>query len=189
MTINAYEIQSIVEKYLIEYPDEYDRIARLCEALGDGSALTSPTEFRGHLTVSVVLVDPAWRVLHMYDPVIRRWTLPGGHLEPTDDSLPGAALRQVYERTGLEPDLLIPLSGFESTPIDIDVRRSPAGTDPDDFDHWHFDIRHAFQISGAPTIRLGNDRLTGPDWLIMDSVPGFALRLKLRALATYLVAA
>ncbi|OLB81850.1 MAG: hypothetical protein AUI14_01855 [Actinobacteria bacterium 13_2_20CM_2_71_6] len=185
MTISTEEIRTTVEKYLAEYPDECDRVARLCEAVDDGSTPASRTEFRGHVTCAAVLVDPAFRVLHLHHSARMRWVLPGGHIDPTDDSLPGAALRELYEGAGLEPDTLAPLPGFEVTPIDIDVHRVPADLDKDEPDHWHFNIRHAFRVTGAPTIRVHPDGVSRADWLTLDAVPGFGLRLKLRAIAAF----
>src|SRR5436190_1886529 len=102
MAISTDEVRTLVEKYLAEYPDEVDRLARLNAAL-DGSA-----ESVGHLTSAIVLIDPRWRVLHIHYPAQQRWLLPGGHLIDTDGSLPEAALREVYERTGIEPETLVP---------------------------------------------------------------------------------
>jgi 8-oxo-dGTP pyrophosphatase MutT (NUDIX family) len=176
MAISTDEVRTLVEKYLAEYPDEVERLARLTAAL-DG-----PVTPAGHLTSAVVLIDPQWRVLHIHYPARQRWLLPGGHLIGSDASLPDAALREVYERTGIEPDTLVPLPGFEVTPIDIDVHRRPADRVTGRAEHWHFEVRHAFQVAGSPTIRLGSDDPGQPAWLAPEAVPGFALRLKLRAL-------
>src|SRR5262249_39437629 len=103
MTISTDEIRTVVDKYLAEYPDEAERLARLNRALDE------PAEPSGHVTSTVVLIDPRWRVLHIHYPARQRWLLPGGHLRATDDSLPDAALREVYEQAGIEPDTLVPL--------------------------------------------------------------------------------
>jgi 8-oxo-dGTP pyrophosphatase MutT (NUDIX family) len=176
MAVSTDEARTLVEKYLAEYPDEAERLARLSEALRE------PAEPVGHLTSAAVLIDPQWRVLHIHYPARQRWLLPGGHLIATDGSLPEAALREVYERTGIEPEALVPLPGFEVTPIDIDVQRRPADRAAGRAEHWHFEIRHAFQVAGSPPVRLGADDPGQPAWLAPEAVPGFALRLKLRAI-------
>ena len=112
-----------------------------------------------------MLIDPRWRVLHIHYRSHGRWVLPGGHLAGTDESLPDAALREVYERTGIEPETVLPLPGFEVTPIDVDVHRRPANRVTGRPEHWHFELRHAFRLAGAPTVRLDPDDPGEPAWL------------------------
>jgi 8-oxo-dGTP pyrophosphatase MutT (NUDIX family) len=176
VSVTAEEIHSLVEKYLAEYPDEAGRLARLSEAL------STPGEPAGHVTSAVVLIDPLWRVLHLHDLDRNRYLLPETHLTDADDSVTGAALRELYEQLGIEPGTVSPLPGFEVTPIDIDVRRRSADRATGRREHWHFEVRHAFQVAGTPTVHVGHDAAVEPAWLAQDVVPGFALRLKLRAI-------
>jgi NUDIX domain. len=181
MAISTDEIRTIVEKYLAEYPDEEERLKRLNQALDE------PAESAAHVTSAAVLIDPRWRVLHIHYPTPQRWLLPSGHLLATDESLPDAAVREVYVWTGIMPDTLLPLPGFEITPIDIDIHRRPAARGTGQTEHWHFEMRHAFQIAESPTVRLAPDDPGEPSWLAPEAVPGFALRLKLHAIHQALV--
>jgi len=55
-----------------------------------------------HLTASALIVDPiGQRVLLTLHGVVGRWLQTGGHLEPADQSLPQAALREAREESGL----------------------------------------------------------------------------------------
>ncbi len=175
MAVTAQEIGSLVEKYLIEYPDEASRLARLREALAPAG------EPDGHVTSAAVLIDPRWRVLHLYDRDRGRALLPEVHLTDADRSLAGAALRGL-ERLQIGTDTVSPLAGFESTPLDIEVLRRPADRATGRREHWHFAVRHAFQVAGTPTVRPHPDEPAEPTWLPLDRVPGFTLRLKLRAI-------
>jgi hypothetical protein len=42
MSVGADEIRTVLEKYLAEYPDEVERLARFAGALAHGATLTSP---------------------------------------------------------------------------------------------------------------------------------------------------
>src|ERR1043166_922064 len=100
MSVTAEEIHGLVEKYLAEYPDEAGRLARLSEAL------TAPGEPAGHVTSAVVLIDPQWRVLHLHYRDQHRWLPPETPLPGADDSLVGAARRELHQQLGLAPDTI-----------------------------------------------------------------------------------
>ncbi|MFD0480487.1 NUDIX domain-containing protein [Nonomuraea thailandensis] len=51
-----------------------------------------------YVTASAAAIDDAGRVLMIRHRTLRRWLLPGGHLEPEDHSLYGAALRELGRR-------------------------------------------------------------------------------------------
>lgn len=56
----------------------------------------------GHLTASAVVVDPRRRAtLLTLHPRIGRWVQLGGHCEPEDATLRGAALREAREESGI----------------------------------------------------------------------------------------
>src|SRR5439155_4263745 len=149
----------------------------------NGSDLLSRKAFAGHVTCGAVLLDARWRVLHLAHNALSRWLLPGGHLEPEDDSLPAAALREVHEETGIAATALTPLAGFESSPLDVDVHQIPANPRRDEPEHWHFDFRYAFHVAGAPVIRLQTEEVSRYRWLTPDAVPAARVRLKLHRIA------
>jgi 8-oxo-dGTP pyrophosphatase MutT (NUDIX family) len=70
----------------------------------------------GHITASaVVLDDSGEHVLLTLHPRVGRWLQLGGHCEPTDTTLVGAALREATEESGID-GLII-----EPTPLHVDV--------------------------------------------------------------------
>lgn len=93
----------------------------------------------GHITATgLVLAPDGERVLLVHHRRLDRWLLPGGHIEPEDDSAAEAAGREVLEETGavLAAAASAPLAG-------IDVHGIPAkGADPY---HLHHDLMFAFQ--------------------------------------------
>lgn len=179
MTISADEIQHALTKYLDRHPDEYDDLSRLFTALKIGTAYTSRKEFTGHVTCGAVLVDPKWRVLHVKHIALDRWLLPGGHVEPDDKTLFGAALREVHEETGIPADALTNLPDVDEVPIDIDVHPIPPSQAKGEPAHWHFDFRYAFRVDPGTPILLQYEEVAGADWLAADTIPSARLVKKL----------
>lgn len=82
---------------------------------GEPAAMARETA-AGHLTASAVVVDHAReRVLLCLHGRIRRWGQLGGHCEPQDHTLAGAALREATEESGI-PGLTV-----HPEPIDVDI--------------------------------------------------------------------
>nr|WP_312030140.1 NUDIX hydrolase [Actinomycetospora sp. TBRC 11914] len=70
----------------------------------------------GHLTASALVVDDAGeRALLTLHPRVGRWVQLGGHIEPTDTTLAGAALREASEESGIEGLVISP------EPVHLDV--------------------------------------------------------------------
>jgi len=71
--------------FLASYPDAMTRANRI-----------------GHLTGSALVVDTAREaVLLTLHPLVGRWLQLGGHVEPSDDTLVGAARRESVEEGGI----------------------------------------------------------------------------------------
>ncbi len=55
----------------------------------------------GHITATSVVLSPDQKfVLLVHHRRLERWLLPGGHVEPEDESLEASARREVAEETG-----------------------------------------------------------------------------------------
>lgn len=93
----------------------------------------------GHFTASAFILSPDRRSLLLIHHVkLDRWLQPGGHIEPDDTDVLGAARREVVEEVGLPADL--PL--FQPGLFDLDIHPIPArGAEPE---HEHFDVRYLF---------------------------------------------
>lgn len=82
---------------------------------GEPAAMSRATA-AGHLTASAVVDDHAReRVLLCLHGRIRRWGQLGGHCEPEDRTLAGAALREATEESGITGLTVHP------EPIDVDI--------------------------------------------------------------------
>jgi 8-oxo-dGTP pyrophosphatase MutT (NUDIX family) len=178
MTIGQAEIRSAVERYLGQHPGERERLARLIDSLDAGAAITSRSEFRGHVTCGVILLDPAGRVMHIRHNALRRWLPPGGHLEPEDGSLPEAALRELAEETGVGASAVFAIPGAGPGPIDIGVHRIPASEARNEAAHWHFDFRYVFGAESDVAVQLQETEVAGFRWFTTGDMPPGTLRDK-----------
>ena len=173
------EVAKTVEAYLNRHGTERSRLAVLLDRIDQRTAITSRSTITGHVTCSAILIDPSWRVLHIRHNALDRWLRPGGHLERTDTSLVGAALREVEEETRIpagDPILLDPL------PIDIDVHPIPANPAKNEPDHWHFDLRYAFGLGSAAEVILQEEEVSGATWLAFEEIEPAVIQKKLRVL-------
>lgn len=165
--IMAKQIRAAADAYLHRHPGDADRIAPLINALADPDDLASRTKFTGHVTCSAIVLDPAAHVLHIRHNALNRWLCPGGHLDPADSSLAGAALREVGEETGIDTHAL---TALDETPIDIDVHPIPANPAKGEPGHQHFDLRYAFTTATRPEIRLQADEVRDFAWLPLAEI-------------------
>lgn len=160
--ISAEHIRTTVAAYLQRHPDEAGRLAPLSDALDHNSDLTSRSTFTGHVTCSALVCDPNGRILHIRHNALNTWLRPGGHLEPEDTTLTGAALREVTEETGIPAEAL---TLVDETPIDIDVHPIPANPSKGEPEHQHFDVRFAFTTASAPAVTLQDEEVHDFAWL------------------------
>jgi 8-oxo-dGTP pyrophosphatase MutT (NUDIX family) len=115
----------------------------------------------GHITASAIVLDDARaRALLTLHRKIGIWLQLGGHCEPADATLAGAALREATEESGIEGLRLLPV------PARLDrheVRCHPGGS-------WHLDVQFvALAPPGAePAISDESDDLR---WFPLDALP------------------
>lgn len=100
----------------------------------------------GHVTSSAVLLDSAGeRVLLTLHPRVGQWLQLGGHCEPEDSTLAGAALREATEESGL-PGLVV-----DPVPIHLDVHSITCSLGKPT---RHFDVRFVVRApAGAEPVR------------------------------------
>jgi ADP-ribose pyrophosphatase YjhB (NUDIX family) len=100
----------------------------------------------GHITASAVLLDAdREHVLLTLHPRVGRWLQLGGHCEPEDDSLAGAALREAREESGMDGLRIDP------EPVHLDVHPITCSLG---VPTRHFDVRFAVHAPrGAKPVR------------------------------------
>jgi len=116
----------------------------------------------GHFTASAFVVHPEGdRMLLVHHERLGIWVQPGGHVEPDDLTVLGAALREIAEETGISD--VVPVSPGLA---DIDIHAIPETADHPQ--HLHFDLRFAFV---APDDRVSAlDGVLDAMWVGLDGL-------------------
>ncbi|BBA97315.1 hypothetical protein RVR_2998 [Actinacidiphila reveromycinica] len=179
MPITARHVRATLTAYLDQHPEDKDSVTGLLDALEDtAETIASRKEFRGHATAGALLLRPDGRVLLVEHKALGKWLFPGGHLEEMDDTLMGAALRELSEETGISPDAVTPDS---AVPLHIDVHPIPANPAKDEPDHQHFDFRFLFRTT-ADVAGLQAEEVLDYSWQFADTITTEPLRSRLPAL-------
>ncbi|QSB16160.1 NUDIX domain-containing protein [Natronosporangium hydrolyticum] len=153
-------VRSTLDAYLDRHPADEARLEPLRQLLDSGADLTSRVEFRGHATAGAVLTDPIGRILQVHHLALSRWLLPGGHLEAADGSLSAAALRELVEETGIDPNSVCLIS---DVPVDIDIHFIPSSQAKGEPGHQHIDFRFRFHTFGDVGL-LQSEEITAVAW-------------------------
>ncbi|MFF8954154.1 NUDIX hydrolase [Streptomyces sp. NPDC014894] len=144
MTITAHHIRTTIAAYLDEHPEEKRDLGVVLGLLDDGDDLTNRKTLPGHVTAGAILVGPDGRVLHILHNATQKWLLPGGHLEPSDETLLQAAGRELAEETGIPRHVVSP---HGETPLHIDIHPVDANPAKGEPAHRHFDFRFLFRTA------------------------------------------
>ena len=105
----------------------------------------------GHLTASALLVDARReRALLTFHKKLGRWLQLGGHCDG-DANLPGVALRECHEESGIEQLAVDP------RPIDLDIHVIPARQDEPE--HLHLDTRFLVIAAEGEVEKLSDESL------------------------------
>ena len=120
----------------------------------------------GHFTASAFVLSPDRRDLVLiHHKKLGIWVQPGGHVEPADDDLIGAARREVEEEVGLS-DLELLAGTGSSAVFDVDIHLiPPRKTEPA---HEHFDLRFAFVAKTRELV--SSEEVTDLRWVPLADV-------------------
>lgn len=115
-----------------------------------------------HITASALVVDASdARVLLTLHKTVGRWLQLGGHCEPGDITLAGAALRESIEESGLT-DLTI-----AATPLQLSRHRILAGGCAG---AYHLDVQYLVTAT-AGTNYIVSDESHDLAWFPLDALP------------------
>ncbi len=136
------------------------------ELIAHGTPPWRRTEFDpGHFTASGFVLSPDRQALLLiHHAKLDRWLQPGGHFEPSDESVAYAARREITEETGLS-DLRETGAGI----VRIDAHPIPArGAEPA---HTHIDLGVGF-IAGSDEVAAVEEVLDAR-WVPFDRLSDF----------------
>ncbi len=160
MAISDADILEAVSAYLACYPDEAVSLSEPLTLLAQGTGFASRRNFSMHVTVGALLVRGAGVLLvdHLAYGILLQ---PGGHLEPTDSTLIGAAVRELVEETGVDPSKLRPAS---QNPVYVEYGSVPARPAKDEPDHFHLDLGYSFVTTQADVGQIQESEVRGAVW-------------------------
>ncbi|MFJ6695369.1 NUDIX domain-containing protein [Streptomyces sp. NPDC091272] len=181
MPLSHDHIRTTVETYLARHPHEREQLGALLDALDGPTDIASRSTFTGHVTCGAIVVDSLGRVLHVLHLASGKVLAPAGHTEPADESLAGAALRELHEETGIPPQAVTPWPSYETVPFDIDIHDIDAHPGKGEPGHQHFDLRFLFRLhtETEAEVVLQEEEVVGIEWRPVDRVPSLSLREKL----------
>lgn len=160
------DIAQALDEYRLRHPEEAPGLAEAARMVAQGTALTSRATFPLHVTAGALLLRGGDELLLVEHRAYGIWLQPGGHLEPEDLSLDGAAVRELVEETGIDPariELGSPL------PVYVECGMVPARPDKGEPAHWHLDFGYLFTTDHATGVgRLQDEEVTGAAWQPID---------------------
>ncbi len=142
------DIRDALEAYRAQFPTEASTVDDFARLLDTASDPTSRSSFPGHFTCSAVALNDIGSILMVHHRALQRWLCPGGHIEAEDRSPRAAALRELYEETGITETHLLPFdSWLDRIPVQIDRHGIPANEAKGEPAHEHYDLRFAFRCA------------------------------------------
>lgn len=139
---------------------------RTVQLLRGGPAVLTRAHRAGHVTASTLVVDPGGRVLLCLHGRMGLWMQLGGHCEPGDRTLAGAALREATEESGLAGLRLLP----DLIDVDVHAVRCAGGDGAPAGPSHHFDVRFVATCPPGAVERVSAES-AALGWFAPDALP------------------
>ncbi|KPM52246.1 NUDIX hydrolase [Frankia sp. R43] len=170
MPVSNDDIANTISAYLDVYPTDAEPFAALLErARGSEAPLASRATTPGHVTCGAVVVTPDRRVLQIRHRRLERWLLPGGHIEPEDDSLLATAMRELAEEAGISGGSVSPVL---ERPVDLHAHVIPANPIKVEPEHTHYDFRFLLAVDQAVATSPNEEEVSDFRWIPLLELPG-----------------
>ena len=161
MVIANSDISRVLSAYLECYPGEAALLSEPVRRLSEGGDFASRRNFPVHVTAGALLVRGGTEILLVEHLAYGIMLQPGGHLEPADTTLIGAAVRELAEETGVDHGRVFPAL---QTPVYVEYGRVPARPEKDEPDHCHLDIGYSFVTADADVGGIQESEVRGAAW-------------------------
>ncbi len=162
MAITDADISGTLAAYLENHQAEAAHLSEPIDLLRNGQDLASRRTFPMHVTVGALLVRQHAEVLLVrhkaYGGILLQ---PGGHLEQTDVTLIDAAVRELAEETGLDPEGVVPAS---PNPVYVEYGQVPARPLKHEPVHYHLDFGYCFTAIHADIGQIQDSEVTDAAW-------------------------
>ena len=166
---SQFDLIKILEEYLDYYPTENNRQIAFSMFLNTTNSkdLYRRSNFIGHITGSAFILNKASdKILLLKHKSLGKWLQPGGHIDPTDNSILDGCIREIVEETGIKKSNLEYLNIYnENIPFDLDSHNIPANTSKNEEAHIHFDIRYCFKYLSEENIVIDKLESDGYKWI------------------------
>jgi 8-oxo-dGTP pyrophosphatase MutT (NUDIX family) len=176
--ITDQDIHDALVTYLLRCPEDRAALAEPVRLTESGATMTERTCLPTHVTASALLIDDQDRLLVIRHLVYGLELQPGGHLEPDDADLPGAALRELAEETGIAPELVALAATEPGYAICHRVPPSAAKAEPA---HHHLDFGFLFTTTHPYIGAINTAEVASAAWRPRTELPGYLAERLARA--------
>jgi 8-oxo-dGTP pyrophosphatase MutT (NUDIX family) len=133
---------------------------------------TDRKNFNGHITVSALVVKGD-KVLLLWHKTFNRLQQPGGHIDPPDENVFGAVIREVKEETGLDVDRDHSFANgvFAEVPICLDKHQIAKNDKKQEESHYHYDMFFLLKLKDdSQEIKNEDEGVEDAQWVKIEEI-------------------
>lgn len=177
--ITDQDVRDALGAYLLRCPEDQAELAEPAELIQAGAAMNDRGCLPAHVTASALVVDDRERLLVIRHLVYGLELQPGGHVEPDDADLPGAALRELAEETGVAVGSVSLVCAEPGYAIYHSVPHSEAKGEAA---HHHLDFGFLFTTARPHIGEIDATEVASAAWRPQTELPAFLAKRLARAL-------
>lgn len=169
-------IKELLNGYLRIFPDEAedlkDAINLANQEMSSDLEITNRKNFTGHFTASSFIICPKEKkILLLEHKSLNKLLQPGGHIEEYDKTPLDAALRELKEETGQNPDNFTYIQVDPENyliPFRVDSHPIPENSKKHEGAHIHHDFGYLFVSDCIKEIKIDQNESNGFRWIDLE---------------------